>query len=395
MRKIYGIFKLSYSIFLKRLGINLLLAIQICFCIVAVNYSFIEINKLERNISIVQSIENTNTIFVMLPREIRLAKGENALNLDTINTEYELGEASQTSIVTNYGVASMFLYSDALISNINIPLSKGSWNQDIKFYDGEAYHPIIISSENNGYKFGDRFTIGLQNDKTVRVYVAGVLSNDQRYVALSISTNNMLADHLIGQCKKTENVFFCNKSLMPDIVEEDAFEYCNKIMFFDENLSAQQFNKVAEQIKKQAYVVTLEDLLYNSNANVSMYRGYYGPLCTCLCVVVFVGLLSFSMLLSNRNIKYYSNIMLCGGSKRECVILSFLNVIFVNILSLILLVIIFNLLAIKGSYTWNIVNSANILMTLIVLILNIMINYVMVSVIVRAKSRVQLVNMSK
>lgn len=395
MRKIYSMFKLSYSIFLKRLGINFLLAAQLCLCIVAINYSSIEINQLKRNISIIRSIENTNTIFVMIPREIRLSKGEKALDLDTINAEYELGEASQTSIVTSYGVTNMFLYSDALISNINIPLSKGSWNQGTKFYDGEAYHPIIISSENNGYKFGDRFTIGLQNDETVRVYVAGVLSNDQKYITLSTSTNDMLADHFIDQCAKTDNVFFCNKSLMPDIVEDNAFEYYNKIIFFDENLSAQQFREVSKQIQKQAYVVTLEDLVCDSIANVKMYQGYYEPLCACLCVVSLVGLLSFSMLLSNRNIKYYSNIILCGGSKRECVILSFLNVIFVNILSLILLVIMCNILTVKGSYIWDRINGTNILMTLTVLILNILINYIMVSVIVKSKSRVQLVNMSK
>lgn len=395
MQKLYSIIKLSYSIFLKRIGINLLLAVQICMCIIALNYSFIEINQLGDNIDIIESIENKNTIFVMVPREVRMAKKENAVNLNVINTNYELGEASKVSIMTNYGNASLFLYSDALISNMNIPLSKGNWDSSVRHYNGGVYYPLIINSEKNGYKFGDFFVIGILNNQTIGVYIAGVLADDQKYISLSTSTNSMLADHLIGQCNKKENVFFCNKLVMPEYIQNNEFEYYNKIIFMDNNLDIQQFDETVKQLKNQAYIETLEDLLYNSNANIRMYQGYYGPLCVCLCIVSVVGLLSYSMLLSNRNRKYYSNVLLCGGTKRDCVILSFFNVLFINLLSLIMLIIICNFFVLKGVYTFESIKLLNIAITTVVLLLNTVMSYVMVLITTQSKSLVQLVNKTK
>ena len=395
---------------MKRIGINLLLAVQICMCIIALNYSFIEINQLGDNIDIIESIENKNTIFVMVPREVRMAKKENAVNLNVINTNYELGEASKVSIMTNYGNASLFLYSDALISNMNIPLSKGNWDSSVRHYNGGVYYTLIINSEKIVYKFGggkqfilDNYLLYLLylkynqhlNNQTIGVYIAGVLADDQKYISLSTSTNSMLADHLIGQCNKKENVFFCNKLVMPEYIQNNEFEYYNKIIFMDNNLDIQQFDETVKQLKNQAYIETLEDLLYNSNANIRMYQGYYGPLCICLCIVSVVGLLSYSMLLSNRNRKYYSNVLLCGGTKRDCVILSFFNVLFINLLSLIMLIIICNFFVLKGVYTFESIKLLNIAITTVVLLLNTVMSYVMVLITTQSKSLVQLVNKTK
>ena len=152
---------------------------------------------------------------------------------------------------------------------------------------------------------------------------------------------------------------------MPEYIQNNEFEYYNKIIFMDNNLDIQQFDETVKQLKNQAYIETLEDLLYNSNANIRMYQGYYGPLCICLCIVSVVGLLSYSMLLSNRNRKYYSNVLLCGGTKRDCVILSFFNVLFINLMSLIMLIIICNFFVLKGVYTFESIKLLNIAATIV------------------------------
>ena len=241
---------IAFRLLIKNLFINLVLCLLVFVCVLSCNYAWYQAMEIDGNYRIVASLKHQKTLLFM-------GRG---LNLSDLQVPYQIGGM-------RYGYLSdermLYFYNDALTEYIDIPLSKGSWQSEPQTVGETVYYPMVVSRETSPYKMGSRHQIQLLNGTTVHIYICGVLNREQRYMQLRAVTNHVNADVFIKKCDDNSVSFFGIEELYPSEVTHGMYvsETGPKFVFFDENLSEEDYMECYRYCRDQGFVYTYDALM--------------------------------------------------------------------------------------------------------------------------------------
>ena len=206
-----------------------------------------------------------------------------------------------------------------------------------------------------------------------------------------MSTNSANSDHLIKECNPDTVTFFGIDELYPNFAKDITYECDTRFIFFEDNITSEQFNRNYNIIKNQGYAYTYEQLLNNSQYHIKQGYTYYIPLLICLLLLCTIGIVSFTVLSIKNNQYYYSCFLLCGGRKKDCVNLSLINVLLIILISFLITFFITNLLVQTGALSgWYKITLLNVVCTLIIYLFNLFVSWVITKLALKNKTVLQL-----
>ena len=388
MNRFFSQISMAFNLLIRHFFVNLILIVLLCISVLFSNFAIIEVKSIPDNYDIVFSLPSHTTVLYMVSYDVTKYKGNNFLDLSEINSFYSVGKVRYGPVNDN---SRMYFYSKALIDNLAIPLSEGNWNCSVKTIRGTNYYPIIISKETSQYQYGKTAVIRFQNGTYINVYVCGVLSSSQKFVNLTMSTNSANSDHLIKECNPDTVTFFGIDELYPNFAKDITYECDTRFIFFEDNITSEQFNRNYNIIKNQGYAYTYEQLLNNSQYHIKQGYTYYIPLLICLLLLCTIGIVSFTVLSIKNNQYYYSCFLLCGGRKKDCVNLSLINVLLIILISFLITFFITNLLVQTGALSgWYKITLLNVVCTLIIYLFNLFVSWVITKLALKNKTVLQL-----
>lgn len=344
--------KLGIDLFLKNPKMNLFLVVQLIVSILAVNFCLGTTQSIKVELDLIEKIPNKNTVCFMPTFEMSNLKGNNYLDLKDIKEKFSIGETGYFFV--NYKKAEgikAFVYSQALLKNLKVPLSKGTWDFKVLNKNGIVYYPIVINTEYKNLKYQDSFQVSSEEFGQFGVYVAGVLHRSQRYVSMSTSGNTATSD-LFFKRNLGENqlpLFFLNDSIIPQKVRKSITYQGTKFLFFDDDIKQNALDKEIKKLSNQGYVYSLESIVNNSYKNYNEYMRFYWPFCAFIFLISLVGIISFSALNTLRNTKYFSILYLCGCPWKNCKYICVSNLGFCSFIALIIAILIYNFVNLTGA----------------------------------------------
>ena len=320
--------KLGLDLFKKRPLINLLLALQVVIAIVAVNFVFARTYSLRMGLSILEKMPNPNSVCTMAPREITELKGDNYLDLEDIQGDYEIGASYRFFLSSDpYENLSAYAYDECLLKNIPVPLRRGTWEMQPITENGTTYYPVIVSSSFPGLKYGDRMEIWAtihkeSGDENIpfSIYVAGILNSDQRFLNFGSGSNAATGDNLFQKQtgSRSSPLLFFNKDQLPAELAPVMLIQSTRFLFFDPALDKAAMEHNTTLLSNQAFTFTLDELLENSRAEFGENMRLYLPFCVCIYAIALIGVISFVALNTLQNARYFSILYLCGCRWKNC-----------------------------------------------------------------------------
>lgn len=361
MKRLFTFFHYGFELFCRRFWINLLLIIELVIAIVAINLSVSTVEGLYTDLNMINSLDN-NTIFVMPTRDLVNSKPGEYLDLSEIRGEYSVGKQYYSSLNAPFEHSGVIMYNDEFITNVSIPLLKGSWKAPTIIENGIEYYPIIISNESE-IKYGETFE-ATTDTTPIYCYVAGVLGNQQRYIKLSATSNVASTQQLVGNCKD-QFVLFCNTEYFPLELFGYKSECTNKILFFDSVTTQEQESNILN-LRNQAFVFSVEEIIENSMESIKSNVSYYIPLVASILLVSIMGLLSFSLFSICKNEVFYNTVKMCGAKRRDCVFIGVANYICILVFSLAIILTVYAIAHFSGVMLrenilisrWNVLTTA-------------------------------------
>lgn len=345
---------IAFRLLIKNLFINLVLCLLVFVCVLSCNYAWYQAMEIDGNYRIVASLKHQKTLLFM-------GRG---LNLSDLQVPYQIGGM-------RYGYLSdermLYFYNDALTEYIDIPLSKGSWQSEPQTVGETVYYPMVVSRETSPYKMGSRHQIQLLNGTTVHIYICGVLNREQRYMQLRAVTNHVNADVFIKKCDDNSVSFFGIEELYPSEVTHGMYvsETGPKFVFFDENLSEEDYMECYRYCRDQGFVYTYDALMEACREQLRQGYTFFLPLVLCLALLSIVGVISLTVLSVKNNTVYYSCFLLCGGTRRDCIRLSVFNLCWIALFGLLITLFVTGLFINAGVFDgWYQVTAANVCISL-------------------------------
>ena len=312
MRKACLYFYDGYCLFSKRLFIHLLLILELFAALLALNLTVSTVQELYADVNMLRRADQ-NAVFVMPMHNPALSPDENP-DLSQIQGTYTVGEGYRVALYASFPIRSTTLYTAPLVDGMKIPLAKGDWNAGVLLKDGTSYYPVIVSREGPVY-LGDTF-LATTDQEPIGCYVAGVLDDRKRYIALSSSSSAASTQQVIGVCDEGLSVF-CNEAYVPRSLFDNIVPMNNKVLIF-ENLSEEQKMANATLLRNQGFRFGVDEIIENSLVIIRDQARYFFPLSFCVLLVGVVGLLSVSALSLYQNREYFRTVLLCGGRRRDC-----------------------------------------------------------------------------
>lgn len=335
MKRIFSFANYGYELFVKRLFLNLVLIIEIVISIVAINFSIATVTGLYADVSVIESVAE-DSLFVMPSRELANSKNGEYLDFSDIKGDYTVGKGYKTFLKTKFQNSGLIMYSGEILNNMNIPLSKGKWDAPVINEGGILYYPIVVSRESE-VNLGEKFD-ATTDKESLHCYVSGILGDEQQYLELSSASNVATAQQLIKKCDR-ELMLFCNA----DFLSPDFFDYksvCNNRVLFFENTASNDISYNKGVLREQAFVFEKEEIIQNSISKIKDSTRYYTVICISLLIVSVTGLLSCSFVSLYKNASFYKTAVLCGAKRRDCIVISAINFLWICLMSLGLLSII-------------------------------------------------------
>ena len=334
MNRFFALASITFNHFIKKILINIILIFLLCTCVLYSNFAICEIKSIAKNYDIVTSINHKNTLLYMVSTSLTMAKDEYVLDVSELQGLQSVGYMRYSSIKEDTQNCKLYIYSKAVVQHVEIPLSKGTWDASVKM-DGDAvYYPIVISQETSRLNYNDTTVIQLNSGERLKVYVCGVLDDDQKYINLSMATNAVNADHLVKDCTPQSVSYFAIEELYPAALKEGSHVGSAKFFFFDDT-SSNVMNENYRILRNQGYTYTMDTLINNSQEQLKQGYTFYLPLLICLIILSVIGSISFTVLAIKDNQVYYSCFLLCGAQKGDCKNLSILNTLWIAALSLV------------------------------------------------------------
>ena len=352
--KMFSQSSMAFQLLIKNFFINLVLCLLVFVCVLSCNYAWYQAMEIDGNYRIVASLKHQKTLLFM-------GRG---LNLSDLQVPYQIGGM-------RYGYLSdermLYFYNDALTEYIDIPLSKGSWQSEPQTVGETIYYPMVVSRETSPYKMGSRHQIQLLNGTTVHIYICGVLNREQRYMQLRAVTNHVNADVFIKKCDDNSVSFFGIEELYPSEVTHGMYvsETGPKFVFFDENLSEEDYMECYRYCRDQGFVYTYDALMEACREQLRQGYTFFLPLVLCLALLSIVGVISFTVLSVKNNTVYYSCFLLCGGTRSDCIRLSVFNLCWIALFGLLITLFVTGLFINAGVFDgWYQVTAANVCISL-------------------------------
>lgn len=345
---------IAFRLLIKNLFINLVLCLLVFVCVLSCNYAWYQAREIGENYRIIASLKHEKTLLCM------------GYDLDFSGLEIPHTEGGMRRAIVSDQLR-VYFYAKALPEHITIPLSKGSWQSEPQTVGETVYYPMVVSRETSPYKMGSRHRIQLLNGTTVHIYICGVLNREQRFVNLSAVTNAVNADYLVGECDRNTVSLFGIEELYPSEVTHGMYvsETGPKFVFFDENLSEEDYMECYRYCRDQGFVYTYDALMEACREQLRQGYTFFLPLVLCLALLSIVGVISFTVLSVKNNTVYYSCFLLCGGTRRDCIRLSVFNLCWIALFGLLITLFVTGLFINAGVFDgWYQVTAANVCISL-------------------------------
>ncbi len=350
--------KLGLDLFNKRLLINLLLVIQVVIALTATNFAFARTQSIRMSLSIIEKIPNPNTVCTMAFREIIELRGDNYLDLEGIQGDYEVGSSSIFFLSSDtFPNLKAQAYDNCLIENIPVPLSRGSWEMQPITENGTVYYPVVINAAYSNLGYGDKMSVWAtmhkeSGDETIpfSIYVAGILNSDQRYISLGSGSNVATSDNFFQKQtgSRSSPLLFFNKELLPTELEPLFSVQSTRFLFFDRTIDQTTMEQNIAILSNQAYTFTLNEILENSEAEYNDNMRFYMPFCVCIYAIALIGIISFVALNTLQNAHYFSILYLCGCRWKNCLYICTGYIGVITVLSLLLSFFIYSVASFAG-----------------------------------------------
>lgn len=319
--------KFSSDLLMKKPIASLLMLAQLVLSVIAVNYSLATIQSISLNMQLIKKIPNANTFCVMPTWDTMIIEGEEYINYDDIKGKYEIGKAGYLFFNgAGFEGIKMHTYSDSLLKNIQVPLSRGSWDLELLIENGKTYYPVVINAEYPNLKYKDKLVVSNDESGTINMYVAAVLNEGQRYLSLNTTGNQVNSDYFFKTCfddLEQRPHFFANEKYLPEFAKKHIFYQDTKFLFFKDTTPNSVLQDAEGILSNQAYTYTLSELLENSRTNYREHVRLYIPFCVFIVLISLCGIISLSALSMLQNIRYFATLSLCGCCWRNCVYICF------------------------------------------------------------------------
>lgn len=345
---------IAFRLLIKNLFINLVLCLLVFVCVLSCNYAWYQAREIGENYRIIASLKHEKTLLCM------------GYDLDFSGLEIPHSEGGMRRAIVSDQLR-VYFYAKALPEHITIPLSKGSWQSEPQTVGETVYYPMVVSRETSPYKMGSRHQIQLLNGTTVHIYICGVLNREQRYMQLRAVTNHVNADVFIKKCDDNSVSFFGIEELYPSEVTHGKYveDTGPKFVFFDENLSEEDYMECYRYCRDQGFVYTYDALMEACREQLRQGYTFFLPLVLCLALLSIVGVISFTVLSVKNNTVYYSCFLLCGGTRRDCIRLSVFNLCWIALFGLLITLFVTGLFINAGVFDgWHQVTAANVCISL-------------------------------
>ena len=337
--------KFGFESILKRVGFNILIIVEIALLLLVTNIMIANCNNKSflyepyREILSCKGYDETFDIawkgdFVTLNEKVQQFKGDVSLYTFGIVSSSEIAEIGYT-------------LNDNIFLKMNLPLKKGSWPS--KVTDENGNYNIIVSP-NSEHNVGD-----IIQNKYGTFKVAGILTDITYYPQYLNSYSDTLDLNAYYEkvdyrnCDDSMDTYaIIPESVFPNLLESNVLTFRYLICYNTPPTKEEDtYNKnIIEELGGSGYTFEEERLSIEKSIN-KLYRDIT-PIVLCVSAIVLFGLIGLLAINIKSQIHDYAIYFICGCRWKDCIKISFMNVLIIIFVSMILFGILMNILNIFG-----------------------------------------------
>lgn len=249
-------------------------------------------------------------------------------SVKSVNKRYTIAMKDES------GNVDLFItYDKELLNLIKYPLYKGNY-----FDTSENDYNFVsaIAVKNNRLNIGDVLPYStLSKNEKFNIKISGILSEPTYILELSTGGDNVATIDLFNQYDPNlENslMYICEDSILNKCSEDDKIVSYNSIIFFENDISENDFNYNVMVLSNFGWVADNSELYKNSNEIIKFYFYKIAPYGILTLIIALMGFIGVSILITYKNQKNYAIYFVCGCSIKKCMII---NIIYNSMIVLI------------------------------------------------------------
>ncbi len=349
--KIFAYIKYSLLFFAKHSGLYILMILQLAFLLLAENILIANLNSRDVLYAPYEKIISHDGYYFMQPYASGGISDENG---DTIKTSDEILQETLSKLKGSYKLYCFYhgtiedeginirVIDDTVFSVLSLPLEEGKHSKNA----------CLVTKNNIGLKAGDEVDVdgvkikisGVLSDKTYLPdysLIDAEMSVEQLYQAYSFSKDFESDDSEDTQYMEYTEII-APYSLLKESIENGVLYRSGKMLIaFDEPLSPQDraYNEqvlTAADCDEPGWLISFEQIrrkgeIYRSEDFYKML-----PIVACILVVIIVGVVCSSAMISARQMKKFRVLYINGATSADCLMISCLTALLSSIIALAL-----------------------------------------------------------
>ena len=349
--KIFAYIKYSLLFFAKHSGLYILMILQLAFLLLAENILIANLNSRDVLYAPYEKIISHDGYYFMQPYASGGISDENG---DTIKTSDEILLETLSQLKGSYKLYCFYhgtledrginirVIDDTVFSALSLPLEEGKHSKNA----------CLVTKNNIGLEAGDEVDVdgvkikisGVLSDKTYLPdysLIDAEMSVEQLYQAYSFSKDLESDDSEDTQYMEYTEII-APYSLLKESIENGALYRSGKMLIaFDEPLSQSDkaYNEqvlTAADCDEPGWLISFEQIrrkgeIYRSEDFYKML-----PIVACILVVIIVGVVCSSAMISARQMKKFRVLYINGATSADCLMVSCLTALLSSIIALAL-----------------------------------------------------------